>query len=119
MIICLLLPLSSNSWIGVTVLFPVPTSPMMTKWSEKSIESRIENIGRSGFFPLSAIWRRDHLQLGWLRRVVDVGILSHAAFLDCPHLAGGDKQVEVAAETLNKPTSDGDGPLEVHNRSNR
>ncbi len=54
MMIRLLLPLSSNSWMGVTVLFPVPTSPMMTKWSEKSILSRMENIGRSGFFRCAA-----------------------------------------------------------------
>ena len=56
MIILRLLPVSSNSWIGVTVLFPVPTSPMITKWSEKSILSSMLNIGRSGLFFCAAVF---------------------------------------------------------------
>src|ERR1700733_5859923 len=48
MMICLFLLYTSNSWIGVTVLFPVPTSPTITKWLEKSMESRIEKIGSFG-----------------------------------------------------------------------
>ena len=33
------------------MLFPVPTSPMITKWSVKSIESMMEKIGRFGLVP--------------------------------------------------------------------
>ena len=48
MTICLLPFDNSYSRMGVTVLFPVPPSPMITKCSEKSIESRIEKIGSFG-----------------------------------------------------------------------
>jgi len=56
MTICLLPFDNSNSRIGVTVLFPVPTSPMITKCSEKSIESRIEKIGSFGPGGLSVVF---------------------------------------------------------------
>src|SRR5438034_587071 len=50
-----LLPLDSlYSWIGVTVLFPVPTSPIIRKCFEKSIESRIEKMGSFDSGRLSA-----------------------------------------------------------------
>src|SRR5213594_536474 len=54
--ICLLPFDNSYSRIGVTVLFPVPTSPMITKCSEKSIESRVERIGSFGPGGLSVVF---------------------------------------------------------------
>src|SRR5947199_10681916 len=40
--------------MGVTVLFPVPTSPIIRKCFEKSIESRIEKMGSFDAGRLSA-----------------------------------------------------------------
>ena len=49
------------------VLFPVPTSPIITKWSENSIESRIEKIGSFGTRSLLIVSsaRLYLLPLGW------------------------------------------------------